>query len=54
MQSRYMVVTVDEDGTHFPYYEIAESAQEAVGMVRLYIDDRTDVDAVYREVRNWK
>lgn len=50
----YMVVTVDTDGNHFPYYEQAGTAQEAVGKVRMYIDDYTEIAGVYKEVRNWR
>ena len=49
----YLVMTVNLNGEHFPYYEDAETAKDAVGKVRMYIDDQTDIDAVYREVRNW-
>ena len=50
---RYLIMTVDADGNHFPYYEVAQTAREAAGIVRNYIDDRTDIEAVYREVRTF-
>lgn len=49
--NKYLVMTVDEDGNHFPYYEDAQNAREAAGKVRLYIDDYTEITAVYKEVR---
>lgn len=50
---RFLIMTVDKDGNHFPYYEMAQTAKEAANIVRTYIDDYTDIAAVYREVRTW-
>lgn len=50
----YIVMTVNENGEHFPYYEQADSANDAVGKVRLYIDDYTEIDSVYKEVKTWR
>lgn len=49
----FLVMTVDRDGNHFPYYEVAPSAKEAARLVRGYIDDYTKVCAVYKEVRTF-
>lgn len=49
----YVVMTVNKNGEHFPYYEQALTAQDAVNEVLRYKDSNEKIESVYKEVAGW-
>lgn len=52
--SVFVVMTERENGSRFPYYEDARTAQEAVDRVRCYKDDYEEIVFVFKQVENWR
>lgn len=52
-KSTYVVLTTLQDGTHYPYYEQAFTAQDAVDAVNCYKDSTEVIDSVYKQVKGW-
>lgn len=47
----FLVMVRQQDGSLFPYYEVAYNAKEAVAKVKCYIADEEQIDSVYKEVK---
>ena len=52
-KTTYVVLTKFPDGTHYPYYEQAFTAQDAVDAVKCYKDSNEQIDSVFKEVKGW-
>lgn len=52
--SVFVVLVENDNGSRFPYYEDACTAQEAVDKVRCYKDDYEKILSVFKQVENWR